>query len=346
MAELPDPFLGPDGKRVTTPRQWRRQRLELLRRVLHYEYGDLPPAPGNVIASASRSRHVKATGATEHKLRLKMGPGHAVATDLILTIPPGAGPFPAIVRGDLCWGRVKTAIAAAVVQRGYILAEFNRVQIADDSAKEDGVYLAYPGRRRPDRAWGFHRVVDYLHTLDVVDRTRGDGPLRGGKAALAGATDERIALTAPNTWLRRCRLPPPPGARVTSRRSPANFLLVPRALQQLSGRSRGPVRPAHGEALIASRALLGTGRWAISGQSAGLQQSHAAARLAHLGAAARIGTASARASRTQRRGLGRLLPTGVFRKNVFDRAAFPDAERGYSWRAPGRIGRMKGNGGR
>ena len=50
-------------------------------------------------------------------------------------------------------------------------------------------------------AWGFHRCVDFLVTLDYVDKEKitVTGHSRGGKAAiLAGATDTRVALTAPN----------------------------------------------------------------------------------------------------------------------------------------------------
>ena len=352
IAELPDPFLGPDGKRIAARQHWRRQRMELLRRVLHYEYGDLPPAPGNVIAGAPRTRHVKATGATEHRLRLKMGPGHEIAADLILAIPPGAGPFPAIIRGDLCWGRVKTDIAAAVARRGYILAEFNRVQIADDSAREDGVYAAYSGNdcgRIAAWAWGFHRVVDYLHTLDIVDRTRiaVTGHSRGGKAALlAGATDERIALTAPNNS--GCggagcfRLQAPGSEDIASITSEFPYWFHARFKQFVGKVRRLPFDQHTVKALVAPRALLSTEAlgdlWA---NPLGSQQSHAAARevFAFLGAAGRIGIRF-RAGPHEHNAddWTALLDFADWQfcgKNAFDRPAFPDAARGYSWVAPG-----------
>src|SRR5204863_7953741 len=65
-------------------------------------------------------------GAKELKLRLSMGPDGKVSVPLILTIPAGKGPFPVIVKGDLCWGRIKPDIVAAVAGRGYLLAEFDR----------------------------------------------------------------------------------------------------------------------------------------------------------------------------------------------------------------------------
>ena len=37
----------------------------MLARILHYEYGQLPPAPRNVVAQKKRSRHIDAIGATE-----------------------------------------------------------------------------------------------------------------------------------------------------------------------------------------------------------------------------------------------------------------------------------------
>ena len=85
-----------------------------------------------------------------------------------------------------------------------ILAEFDRAEIAPDSAERIGLYSAYPqytGGRLAAWAWGYHRVVDYLAAQTWVDQKRIviTGHSRGGKAALlAGATDERVAVTAPN----------------------------------------------------------------------------------------------------------------------------------------------------
>jgi hypothetical protein len=50
-------------------------------------------------------------------------------------------------------------------------------------------------------AWGYHRAVDFLITQSEVDKSKIaiTGHSRGGKGGhLAGATDERIAITAPN----------------------------------------------------------------------------------------------------------------------------------------------------
>lgn len=125
-------------------------------------------------------------------------------TRLLLWRPRQRGKLPVIVDGDLCWGEPHGDVVEEVVKRGYTLVFFDRTQIAPDSAERQGVYEAYPhyeGGRLAAWAWGYHRVVDWLLTQDWVNPKRiiATGHSRGGKTALlAGATDERIALTAPN----------------------------------------------------------------------------------------------------------------------------------------------------
>ena len=45
-----------------------------------------------------------------------MGPNQQLTVHLDLTIPNGAGPFPAIICGDLCWGKINPEIVAAYGQ--------------------------------------------------------------------------------------------------------------------------------------------------------------------------------------------------------------------------------------
>jgi dienelactone hydrolase len=206
---------------VRAREEWVKRRKELEELVLTYEYGQLPPAapvsaseqpwkPGEAAekreAQRAENPEPLPAGATETHLLLKTGPDGKVAIPLVITRPAGKGPFPAIIRGDLCWGRVDTRIAAEVARRGYILAEFDRTAVVPDEAADRtvGLYGLYPDQdfaALAAWAWGFHRVTDYLLTRDDVqkDHIAVTGHSRGGKAAiLAGATDERIALTAPN----------------------------------------------------------------------------------------------------------------------------------------------------
>ena len=146
-------------------------------------------------------------GTVEKKYVVTIGPaGKSVSTHLIVAVPPGTGPFPVVVRGDLCWGRVKPDIAAEVARRGYILAQFDRTELAADkkNTRETGLFKVQPDLETSAVAvwaWGYHRTIDYLLTRDDVDPKKivVTGHSRGGKTAiLAGAADERVALTNPN----------------------------------------------------------------------------------------------------------------------------------------------------
>jgi hypothetical protein len=221
VKELPDLFLMANGSRVKTAEEWRQHRQHLGEMVLGYEYGPLPPAVDNLTATVSSVRPATqpadVPGAAESDVVLTMGPGDKVKIHLHLLIPAGAGatannkgPFPAIIRGDVgpgpIWGPVSPEIASAILQRGYILAEFDRTELVADKkeVKAGGVYDAWPdyhGSAISAWAWGYHRVVDYLLTRGDVDARHiaVTGHSRGGKTTLlAGALDERIALTAPN----------------------------------------------------------------------------------------------------------------------------------------------------
>ena len=73
---------------------------------------------------------------------------HPFAFLLYLLVPPGPGPFPVVLNGDACWRYVTDEIAAEVLRRGNILAQFNRVEIAADvpsSERNSGIYPLHPG---------------------------------------------------------------------------------------------------------------------------------------------------------------------------------------------------------
>ncbi len=204
IRDLPDPFLLLNGRRVASVGDWTQRREEIKAMLLHYQYGHLAPA-AEVAAKELSSRKSEGSGAVEKQLLVSLGPGGKVAYRLIVTIPPGEGPFATIVKGDLCWGRVSEPMITSAVRRNYIVAEFDRTEIAPDSAdRAKGVHALYPEydwSTIAAWAWGYHRSVDYLLKQRLVDprRIAITGHSRGGKAALlAGALDDRISLTAPN----------------------------------------------------------------------------------------------------------------------------------------------------
>jgi len=203
IKELPDPFLMSNGRRVKSKADWKKRREEIKAMMLYYQYGHIPPAPNNVTAKVLSSETIYEDGATKKHILLSMGPGKKVKVNVGIIIPKGKGPFPVILKNDS--DIFKVPIAEEIVKRGYIVADYNRTDLAPDRKAAVGpaqqAYPDYDWATLAVWAWGGMRVIDYLEILDVVDEKRivFTGHSRGGKTALlAGALDERIALVAPN----------------------------------------------------------------------------------------------------------------------------------------------------
>lgn len=305
-AELPDLFRFEGGQRVRTVADWRRRRQELLDIILDIEYGRLPPAPSAVYAEELlHEPAAQLPGARHVRHRLTMPTDRALGFALDLLVPPGGGPFPVVLNGDACWGFPANEIVHEVLGRGYALAVFNRVEIVpdqDEPLRISGLYSVYPHGdygALAAWAWGYHRCVDFLQTRGDVDATRIaiTGHSRGGKAVLlAGATDERIALTAPNDsgcCGAGCFRYQGPGSETLAdivRRFP--YWFGPR-LSEFVGREQSLPFDQHSlKALVAPRPLLSTEAlgdlWA---NPTGTWQTHLAAREVYrfLGAEERIG---------------------------------------------------------
>lgn len=202
---LPDPFLMNDGQRVESTEQWRRRREEIRELLLDIEYGHVPPPPGNVAVAREDEPLVENDGKTElRRVLLKMGPGQQLAMAVRLYLPRAAsGPCPAIVHVG-----IEGEYAAAINERGYILAAYDQHALAPDPG--GGQMVAGPAHRAyPDYdwgsigvwAWGASRALDYLLTIPEVnpDQVIVTGHSRRGKTALlAGALDERFTMAAPN----------------------------------------------------------------------------------------------------------------------------------------------------
>lgn len=354
ITELPDPFLQKNGRRVQTPRAWKAQRRALLDLILRDEYGTLPPKPSRIVGTETASLPLKEGFADQKEIRLTIGDNDLIQTRLLLTVPKGKGKFPVIVRGDLCWGQVKPEIAAEIVKRGYALAEFDRTEIAPDSAERRGVYAAYPdyhGGRLAAWAWGYHRVVDYLLTRREIDKGKiiVTGHSRGGKATLlAGAIDERIALTVPNNS--GCggagcyRLQAAKSEAISDIVRNFPFWFQPDFGAFIGHADRLPFDQHSVKALIAPRALLTTEAlgdlWA---NPHGTQQSHLAARevFRFLGAEDKLGIVFREGTHEHNAAdwdalmdFADLQLRGRSVTRRFDAFAFPETPSPYSWRAP------------
>ncbi|MDX1932163.1 MAG: acetylxylan esterase [Capsulimonadales bacterium] len=208
-AELPDPFAFDGGGRVSDAGDWRRRRAELLNLILGTEYGHLPPTPTDVYAEILHAYTLHDPRGVSHATYRVVTEGGARPFWFLLSVltPTGDGPFPVVLCGDACWRYITHRVESEILQRGYILATFNRTEIVPDDQRTErdrALHQVYPEGdygALAAWAWGYHRAVDVLQDLPRVDPDRIAivGHSRGGKAALlAGATDERIALTSAN----------------------------------------------------------------------------------------------------------------------------------------------------
>jgi hypothetical protein len=209
VKDLPDPFVGPDGKRIASPDQWEEQREYLKAMVSHYMYGEFPQLSEPVRAQTIESKTCMDGQAVEELVRIFYVYGKEFHFDVRIIRPHREGRFPAIVYNNFWQGEHAPKAAMhpevlheAVAVRGYVFAEFDREEISPDLT----VHLPPEGAAFPELpcgailawAWGHSMVNDYLLTCPYVNpkALACTGGSRGGKTALAaGIFDERIAVT-------------------------------------------------------------------------------------------------------------------------------------------------------
>jgi hypothetical protein len=357
IKELPDPFLMNDGLRVKTKEDWQRRREELKKLILDYEYGHLDHITGIPKGTEISSKPSEILNATERQILLSLNrDGKEISVHLDLTIPAGKGPFPVIIVGDLNWGKAKPAIQAEVIKRGYVLAEFDRTEFAPDSKDQTtGVYAAFGN---PDGggalvawAWGFHRVIDYLTTQGYIDQSHIaiTGHSRGGKGVLlAGALDDRVALTCPNgsgCGGAGCyRFQAAKSEQIQDIVKNFPFWFQPQFNQFVGKVDRLPFDQHSIKALVAPRALFSTEAlddlWA---NPEGTQQSYLAAKEVYefLGVSDKIGIHFRQGKHEHNledwTALLNFADAQFFNKKSdqkFDALAFPNSPKSFSWSAP------------
>jgi hypothetical protein len=357
---LPDPFQFTDGRRVQTVADWRRRRQELIELVVGIEYGGLPPTPSGVTGELLHTHKARRfLDASYSQYRLINNDDRACHFRLDVLVPAGPGPFPVVLTGDGCWRFVTDDLTVDILRRGFIIAQFSRVAIVPDLYNADrttGLYRVYPDAEfgaLAAWAWGYHRCVDLLLTLPEVrqDGIAVVGHSRGGKAALlAGATDERIAVTAPNgsgAGGAGCyRWQGPESETLADNIRALAYWYGPRLREYVGRVAELPFDQHCLKALVAPRALVTTeglgDRWA---NPSGTWQSHLAAREVYrfLNAEERIGVWFREGGHDHGAAdwqafldfmawqLGGPPP-----KERYDRNPFPELGPAFGWRAPGR----------
>jgi hypothetical protein len=358
LADLPNPFCCDDGTAVRSVADWNRRQAEMIICIVEIEYGGLPPVPAETRWEELHATTIGRFGGTRAITgRVIAGAARPFGFLMQMLAPVGSGRFPVVLTGDACWWDASDDVAAEVLRRGNILAQFNRVEIVPDVGRSDrvsGLYQTYPDATfgaLAAWAWGYHRCVDALVGMDFVDSARIAivGHSRGGKAALlAGATDDRIALTSANNsgtgGAGSYRIQGPQSETLADLMQAFPYWFGP-SMKDFVGRETDMPFDQHLlKALVAPRALLTTEAlgdlWA---NPYGTWQTHLAAREVYrfLGVEERIGfwfrdghhdhnmsdwitfldfmDLQFRRERTDRR---------------FDRNPFPEAPPAFGWKAP------------
>lgn len=210
MTLKPDLLVFRNGKPVDTA-SWPRRRAELERAIVPHEYGGMPPRGVRteaILRARNRVPELPGAGYRVYEVRVTFEDGRDFSFTLSLWIPSGDGPFPVVLDGDGCWRYFsESTVVKAILARGNIAASIDRTEAAADNPerhRDTGLYRLFPDAAfgaLSAWAWALQRGVDALLTLPEVraDAIAVTGHSRGGKTVLlAGATDERIALTNPN----------------------------------------------------------------------------------------------------------------------------------------------------
>lgn len=209
MNVKPDLLTFQDGSTVDAA-SWPRRRKELADAIILHEFGGMPPEPESVAIlqrAASRVRPWPGIQYYTYEVRTQFPGGGGISLTLSLWKPPGDGPFSVLLDADGCWRYFNDDVIHTVLERGYIAASIDRTEVAADNKdayRNTGLYRLFPEAGFgvcPAWAWAIHRCVDALITFPDVraDGIAITGHSRGGKTVLlAGATDERIAITNPN----------------------------------------------------------------------------------------------------------------------------------------------------
>jgi len=226
-ADLPDVLKTVEGKPVTSAAEWEAvRRPEVLELFKTHVFGRNPvDRPSTLRFEPLEADKVMVDGkALRKRVNIRYsGPGGEGSIALTAFIPKAAVPAPAFVlicnrssAANIDPERIEKSPFFPVeelVARGYAALAFHNGDVDPDSFDGftngvHGVFQPDPKVRTPDSwgtlaawAWGASRVMDWIETEPLIDRTRVAvvGHSRGGKTALwCGANDTRYALTISN----------------------------------------------------------------------------------------------------------------------------------------------------
>ncbi len=205
LGRLDDPFIMADGTRVKTAEDWKKRRREIIDTAIELQFGGMPPKPSRLTVEPLQHGGLLRS----YRITVFENTGSFNFTMQIF-LPAGIDDtkkHPVLLTGDGCYRYCNDKVIDSAHARGWIVAKFNRVELAHDmynESRDSGLYPLYPDMHFSALsawAWGYSLCIDALTEIPFADETQVaiTGHSRGGKAVLlAGAYDERIAFVNPN----------------------------------------------------------------------------------------------------------------------------------------------------
>lgn len=194
ISTLPDPFLALNGERITSRAEWRCRRQEIRKLAERFIYGEKPAKPESVTGTVS----------TDNITVNVQNQGQSVSFSATISLPPGAtGPVPAII------GYGGSSFQDAILAEGVAFINYDIGDVGNETTnnpKQGAFYAANPTLQSSGMlvawAWGVSRMIDVIEAsgAQIIEPTGigVTGCSRSGKGAfIAGAFDERVALTIP-----------------------------------------------------------------------------------------------------------------------------------------------------
>ncbi len=193
---LPDPFTTIDGEQLSKKEQWRCRRAEISAQLQKYESGPKPSKPDDLNGTVTRDQ---IDVQVEHQ-------GKTISFTANIALPTvGQAPYPAMI--GVGGSNLDNDYLAS---QGIAVITFDNNEMGAQSgldSRSNGKFFDLYGSDHPASsltawAWGISRLIDVIENSDkaLIDPNRlgVTGCSRNGKGALlAGALDERIALTIP-----------------------------------------------------------------------------------------------------------------------------------------------------
>ncbi|CAL1714691.1 unnamed protein product [Somion occarium] len=198
-SKLPNPFVFNNGHAVHTREAWDCRRRQISALIQGYEAGTLPPRPPHVSAAFSKSgtaATLNVTAGLTHTNQISFAP-----TITYPTGDPPAGGWPLVIAYDGLSIPIPPGIATMIYSNSQM------AQQNDQSSRGQGLFYELYGQNATASSmtawvWGISRIIDALELTPAANINLGriavTGCSRDGKGALmAGAFEERIALTIP-----------------------------------------------------------------------------------------------------------------------------------------------------